>query len=300
MKKNRIYQLSAIWFGLAFVLFAASGYSAHIGSVAAVSENCPSTDATSGWIKVDNLNTTSYTYTVPTGYTVTDNCYKAGGTITYRTGATVTSTVFNKVGCVAVGNPSGCNYRELSHASFKLVEDDSPEVVQYYFQFDKIWNGDTDDIVFDAIRVTFTANSGFVWVLGTDSPVHVTPGATVLTNVQEVVTGLPENCEYTSNLPGTITAPSDTDLYNENQLFTLTVTNTVTCDEDGDEEPPVLDEDGNVLGDSTDKGRKQVVAPRGGVNAGAGNAHVIASSLAGLAGSLTAVSYGAVRIFRGE
>ncbi|MDQ3064681.1 MAG: hypothetical protein M3Q36_00205, partial [bacterium] len=82
-------------------------------------EVCPDTGG--GWVKVDGLSSTSYTYTIPEGFTVTDNCYKAGNTVVYGTGASVSSTVFNKEECTAVGVPNGCNYQNLSHASFKLV-----------------------------------------------------------------------------------------------------------------------------------------------------------------------------------
>lgn len=107
-----------------------------------------------------------------------------------------------------------------------------------YFQFDKVWEGDS----FDAsnVVVKFTANAGdseFSWTLGVDAPVKVQPGESTLTEVQEVITGLPESCSYESDVPSEITAPEMG--YDENGLYTLTVTNTVNCEEE-DEEPQVL------------------------------------------------------------
>ena len=71
-------------------------------------ETCPEGN---GWVKVDDLSGTTYTYTPPAGFTVTDNCYKASTSVVFGSGPTVTSTVTNQNGQV----------QELSHASFLLV-----------------------------------------------------------------------------------------------------------------------------------------------------------------------------------
>jgi hypothetical protein len=94
-----------------------------IGSVAMATgqETCPEGGE---WVKVDNLSGLTYTHQVSEGFKITENCYKAGTTVVYGSGATVTSTVWNKEGCP---DEHGCNYKELSHASFKIVKDDKPE-----------------------------------------------------------------------------------------------------------------------------------------------------------------------------
>lgn len=83
-----------------------------------------------GWVKVDGLSGLHYEFNVPAGYTVTDNCYKAGDFVVYGTGSNVVSGVFNSpqgAVCIAPGIPhNGCNYLDLSHASFLLVELSTP------------------------------------------------------------------------------------------------------------------------------------------------------------------------------
>ena len=212
-------------------------------------------------------------------------------------------------GLYSPNNPAG-NQADISHVSFCWNED-KPEVPPYLFQFEKVWEG--DEIDEDAVEVTFSIGET-EWKPG-DDPVEVKPG-TELTPLSEKVTGLPENCSYTSDLPESyivfeeLIMPAravngEVLLPIEPLVDTLEVTNTVTCEEDEDETVPG---GGEVLGDQTGTtetvgevlGAQQVVAPVGGVSAGAGSAQVVATSLAGLAGSLTAVSYGAVRFFKGE
>lgn len=70
-----------------------------------------------GWVKVDGLSGTSFTYTAPEGFAVAGTCYKASTTVIYDTIAppqqivTVVSEVYNQNEQV----------QELSHASFLLV-----------------------------------------------------------------------------------------------------------------------------------------------------------------------------------
>ena len=139
-------------------------------------------------------------------------------------------------GLAAPINPGGQG-SGLSNITFCWNEVDMPED-EYFFQFDKEWEGDTDQVDLDAVEVTFVADNGFEWTLGEDGPVEVTPGGTTLTNVDEEVVGLPEQCSVTDTTSvvggfplATLTAPEDVDLYDENNTFTLVVTNTVSCDE---------------------------------------------------------------------
>ncbi|RJR24374.1 DUF4215 domain-containing protein [Candidatus Microgenomates bacterium] len=92
-------------------------------------EVCP--EGEGGWVKVDGLSSLYYFYTAPTGKLVSNTCYKAGNTVVYgeitppASPVTVSSTVFNQDGCTEIG--SGCNYQNLSHASFKLVDEPLPD-----------------------------------------------------------------------------------------------------------------------------------------------------------------------------
>lgn len=90
------------------------------GSVAAKAngqETCPNS---APWVKVDGLSGTSFTYTAPDGYQIVEWCYKASTTVVYGSAngssVTVTSTVTNKNGQV----------QDLSHASFRLEQDEQP------------------------------------------------------------------------------------------------------------------------------------------------------------------------------
>ena len=130
-----------------------------------------------------------------------------------------------------------------------VVADPEPEV--YFFQFDKEWVGDVEGIDLDELGVVFYADGDFDWELGVDAPVEVVPGETTLTNVREEVTGLPAQCTSTADvLPlETLTAPVDEDnVYGDDNLFTLTVTNTIECEE------------GVVLGDDDEKKEGEILA----------------------------------------
>ena len=76
-------------------------------------ETCPNSG---GWIKIDGLSGTSFTYTAPEGKLISETCYKAGTSVIYKTisppqkSVTVTSTVGH----------------DLSHASFRLVNEPDP------------------------------------------------------------------------------------------------------------------------------------------------------------------------------
>jgi hypothetical protein len=78
-------------------------------------ETCPITSfdsETGGWVKVDDLDGFSYTFTaIPDGFEVTQNCYKRATIVVYGTGPTVTSP----------------DRFEISHASFFLVPIEVPD-----------------------------------------------------------------------------------------------------------------------------------------------------------------------------
>jgi hypothetical protein len=147
--------------------------------------------------------------------------------------------------------PKNDNTPELSNITFCWNdEDEEPE--EYFFQFDKDWDGDVEEVDLDALEVAFFVDGKLFWTLGVDGPVPVIPGETTLTNVKEVVTGLPAQCTSTADvLPAeTLTAPEDeNDVYGEDNTFTLVVTNTIECEDD----TTVDDDDNGVVAGDTDK-----------------------------------------------
>ena len=117
------------------VLFASFPANAVIEVKALAQETCP---ATGDWVKVEPLSGLSYEYTAPEGKLIAESCYKVGDHDpvfqTYDPAlspVTVTSTLFNSPGgaiCTAPGVPhEGCAYQELSHASFRLIDDPGTE-----------------------------------------------------------------------------------------------------------------------------------------------------------------------------
>lgn len=104
---------------LAFYYFFSVSRTA--GAVA--QETCPEGD---GWVKVDGIDAQTFHYDAPAGKLVTDSCYKASTTLVYDTyvppveEVDLSSTVWNKEGCPG---ENGCNYQNISHASFKLIDD---------------------------------------------------------------------------------------------------------------------------------------------------------------------------------
>lgn len=98
-------------------------------------DTCPVGD---GWVKIEPLSGLSYEYTAPEGKLIAESCYKVGSHDpvfqTYdpaQSSVTVTSTLFNSPGgaiCTAPGVPEpGCAYQDLSHASFRLIDDPGTE-----------------------------------------------------------------------------------------------------------------------------------------------------------------------------
>jgi hypothetical protein len=99
-------------------------------------DTCPSGG---DWIKIEPLSGTSYTYTAPAGRLVAEVCYKAGDTVVKylvtppTQTVTVNSTVWNKPECPEA---TGCNYQDLSHASFRLVNDEVDITYDTWFRND--------------------------------------------------------------------------------------------------------------------------------------------------------------------
>jgi hypothetical protein len=160
----------------------------------------------------------------------------------------------------------------------------TPEVPGTYFKFAKVWEGDEIDL--EGVKVVFTYGEN-EWELG-DKPVMVKPGQ-VIEPLSEQVTGLPENCTYESNMPPSYTIPGG---YTEEEasrtkevskLYTLDVTNTVTCEDEEEETPPA------VLAAVTPT-PQVAVKPVGAADAGGAGT----TALVGLVGSTLAVSLGAV------
>jgi LPXTG-motif cell wall-anchored protein len=98
--------------------------------------------------------------------------------------------------------------------------DDDPK---YYVEFTKDWTG--DDIDLKNVDVTFVIDGKLNWKLGA-KPAQVKPGKTY--HVEEVVTGLPDNCDYSSDLKDSYTIPTD---LKDGALVTIDVTNDVDCTE---------------------------------------------------------------------
>ena len=137
---------------LVFVLALALSLSAVSTTPTLAAPNvCP--DTGDDWVKVDHLTGQSYTYTAPDGYLVAEWCYKASTTVVTgdvnppQKTVTVTSTVLN---------PVDNNIQDLSHASFRLVEDKGGQWCSpgYWRNHLNAW-GPTgyspDDLFFDAL-----------------------------------------------------------------------------------------------------------------------------------------------------
>lgn len=108
--------LATIW----FVFFADTTVAEATGQ-----ETCPNS---APWVKVDDLDGHSYTYTPPEGYTVTDNCYKHSTYVHFGSGDTVETDSHWE--CNPWWNCKWKKY-ELSHASFKLEKvETEPEVCE--------------------------------------------------------------------------------------------------------------------------------------------------------------------------
>ncbi|MCC5949958.1 MAG: hypothetical protein JJT89_16010 [Nitriliruptoraceae bacterium] len=144
---------------------------------------------------------------------------------------------------VGLTNPGG-NPPDISYVVIYDTGGDVAVEPTLVLQFTKAWDGDETDL--DDVDVTFSIGEGddaIDWTPG-DDPLEVTAGQT-LTPISETVTGLDEDCTYTSDLPATYTVPSDLD---EDTTLTIDVTNTLTCD-DGSNGDNGNGDNGNGNGD---------------------------------------------------
>jgi hypothetical protein len=117
------------------------------------------------------------------------------------------------------GSPAG-----ISNVVFcgndKPEPDPDPE---YFVAFTKTWTG--DDIGLGDHDVTFRIKGLGDWNIG-DKPAAVQLGQSL--DVKEIVTGLPDNCDYTSDLDSPVVVPNEG---KDGQIFTIDVTNHVDCTE---------------------------------------------------------------------
>lgn len=91
-------------------------------------EVCPQGGA---WTSHINVNAQSYTYEAPEGKVIVESCYKAGTTLRFEDydpgeeEVTVQSNVWNKGICYITPWLNSCNYKDISHASFKLENEEA-------------------------------------------------------------------------------------------------------------------------------------------------------------------------------
>lgn len=173
----------------------------------------------------------------------------------------------------------------MSHYAY--IWEKTPES-EHQLQVVKEWAGDENEL--EGLEVVFMLGD-VEWRIG-DPAISVSyPG--VIEPISEAVTGLPENCTYTSDLPDSYTVKE------EPLLQTITAINTVECDEDTEvpptpETPPASPVDPveiPVTSAAPTTTQQVTVTPVGAVDAGAGAN--IATSLAGLLGSAGVVAIGA-------
>lgn len=88
--------------------------------VSAQQATCPENDP---WVKIEGLESTSYTYTVPQGKTVVEWCWKAANDVVYGTIGTPSTTTVS-VNSTAINDNN--QIQNLSHASFKLIDSLTP------------------------------------------------------------------------------------------------------------------------------------------------------------------------------
>jgi LPXTG-motif cell wall-anchored protein len=148
-------------------------------------------------------------------------CIKAGngstGIITADdSGKTLQQWLFT----LGIVDGSGEAGRDVSHYVIYERIVTPPKV---YVEFTKDWTG--DDIDLKNVDVTFVIDGKLNWKLGA-KPAQVKPGKTY--HVEEVVTGLPDNCDYSSDLKDSYTIPTD---LKDGALVTIDVTNDVDCTE---------------------------------------------------------------------
>jgi hypothetical protein len=161
------------------------------------------------WGGAGSSATNAVDFVVPEGYSL-DLCIKGGEgaeTPAYYEGLTGTGSRTTKY------------ERDVSHISYRVNKLPSPPA--YFVSFTKAWAGDSEGLG-DA-NVTFTVD-------GTELPVGATHevelGQTL--TLTEEVTGLGDDCTYLSTLASPYQVP--TGEYPDGHVFTIPVTNTVTCE----------------------------------------------------------------------
>jgi hypothetical protein len=98
----------------ALLIVLTSSYFLSDNASAKGQDTCPQTG---DWVKVDGINAQTYTYTAPEGKQIVETCYKAGTTLRYNT----VNPPVTQIKLVSdVLNPSGNNFQDISHASFRL------------------------------------------------------------------------------------------------------------------------------------------------------------------------------------
>jgi len=112
-----------------------------VGRVEAVqggvpAETCPPTGG--DWVKIDSLSGTSYPYIAPAGKLVAEVCYKASTTVNYYDVIPNMQTVLV---VSTVMNPQGNAIQDLSHASFRLIDEPEEEMCEW----DETIPADDDD-----------------------------------------------------------------------------------------------------------------------------------------------------------
>lgn len=201
------------------------------------------------------------------------------------------------------GSPKGLEGKPTKEGD-AWCEDNAPEPPEepefkYNFTFDKVWEGDKIDESKVDVKLSFTYKKDTV-TINEGEYAKVKKNAE-LTNLAEEVTGFPDNCTYTTDLPTSYIAFKKeknevelralTDNGKKPMVDTLVVTNTVECEDEPTN--PVTPEGGTETpvtpaGPTTPT---QVTAtPTGAVDAGAG-ANLVAS-LAGLMSSAAVVAAG--------
>lgn len=113
-------------------------------------------------------------------------------------------------------NPIDLTIQGLSHITFCFTD----PILE--LDLVKEWTGDEFDDSELSVQLLIDGKGG---------PVEVEDGETV--DISESVTGLPENCTYESDAPETYTVDEDDAV---NGLITLTITNTVDCEEEPEPE----------------------------------------------------------------
>ena len=119
--RNKLMFRLLIGFSLALLLIFATPLIFSQDVFAVAQETCPDGG---DWVKVDGINAQSYNYVAPEGKRIVEVCYKAGTTVKYETIDPLQSSV---TVTTDVPNPTGNAFKDISHASFRLAEEEKQE-----------------------------------------------------------------------------------------------------------------------------------------------------------------------------